>query len=77
MDVSNLVTEERKKMRTTPNSAATISKKIPITISITMGSDKGVLLVSAKSGRKAIGTKQIHYVADPNWRQEIVDEDEE
>ena len=76
MDVSNLVTEERKKIKNKSSAAATISKELDIMISMTMGSDKGVLMVTAKSGRKEVGAKVIHYVADPNYRREIVDETE-
>ena len=44
----------------------TISKDLQIIISITIDSDKRLLLVNARYGRKEIGCRQIDYVSDPN-----------
>jgi hypothetical protein len=77
MEVSSLLTEERKVKKKATGNSASVMKKLDITISIIMGSDKGVLLVKAKAGRKEIGAKFIDYAADPNYRREVIVEESE
>lgn len=77
MDLTKIMGEERKKFRKAGNGSAVGREvKVPIRIQIELGSTKGMFLVTAKVGRKSVGTEVIECHSDPNWREEAVVEDE-
>lgn len=45
--------------------------KFDIEIELTLGSDKGILVASAKTGRKTIASTTIEYAADPGWKNRV------
>ena len=67
MDLSQVVGKERKKFKT-DKGAMPAFQKIDVDVEITMGSDKGVLLVTAKHGLTKVGKTEIEFEADPAWK---------
>ena len=72
MNLTNIVTEERKKYKKLNGGASQTKIDIDISIYITMASDKGVLDVTAKVGQRVVGEAKIEYVADPAWRGNFI-----
>jgi hypothetical protein len=72
MDVGHIVAEMRKKSKKVGGDQEETTFNIPIRIQLELGSTKGMFVVTAKSGRREIGTSVVEYESDPNWRQEVV-----
>ena len=73
VDLSEMVKKETKRIKT-ENGSVPAFLTIDVDVEITMGSDKGVLLVTAKHGtsRTKLGKTSIEYVADPAWKGALV-----
>ena len=66
MDLTNVIRDERKRVKKESGKAAPPKFDIDIKIELTVGSDKGILEVKGKVGLKTIGSTQIEWVADPD-----------
>ncbi len=66
MDLTNIIRDERKKVKKASGKPAPSRFDIDVKIELTVGSDKGILEVKGKVGLKTIGSTQIEWTADPD-----------
>lgn len=66
LDLADVIKRERKKFKKQNGDSIPASLDIEVDISMTMGSEKGVLSVSAKVGHAKVGTAVIQYDSMPS-----------
>lgn len=72
MNLTPIVTQQRKKFNNDKGSAKAQKIDIDISIFVTMASDKGILDVTAKVGPRLVGETKIEYIADPAWKGNFI-----
>ena len=77
MNLGEVIQSPSKKSKKPKNVNAT-PDPVTINMAMTLGSDKGVIEVAAKVKRKQVGSENIEFHADPNWRDgNVVESDDE
>ena len=66
---SKVLAKERKKLGDNGIDVRKEPIAFDVTLSFTMGCEKGVLEVSATSGKTKLGDAQMNYEASTNWKQ--------
>lgn len=70
MDLTEIVNDEKTRAKKAGERIPEVMK-FDIEIELTMGSDKGIMVVTAKTGRKKIASTTIEYAADPRWKKKV------
>lgn len=74
MDVTRAVKAERKRMRL-ENGEEPERLRFNIVVELTLGADKGTLMVNAKFGKMVLGGTMIEYESNPAYKGTLVTDD--
>lgn len=66
---ANILAQKRKKLEDEGLNVRKKSIPLDITLTITIGGEKGILEVSATSGKAKIGDAEVNYEANSKWKR--------